>query len=129
MNNVKQTGLQALIPHRVILVILTLVFGLFMATHATANTFNKTGTIVRTLTDSAHYGGCMLKLSTPIGNGCPNNGWVSLDCDAQFSDAGEGQRAYASALVAFSLGKTITVTINNSQQHDGYCVVRRLDIR
>jgi len=48
---------------------------LVMSFSATVNAayIAKTGTILRTLVGQ-YYGGCMIYLSTPIGNGCPNNG-------------------------------------------------------
>lgn len=108
---------------------LLIILTLGISSNAWSINFWKTGTIVRTLTDSTKYGGCMIQLSVGVGNGCPSNGWVSLDCDAIFSDPGEGQRAYATALVALTLDKKISVHINNEQKHNDYCVATRLDIR
>lgn len=122
MNNFKANKL------RHFLITVTAITILSMATTTWAESFWRTGTINRTLTDHTYYGGCMVHLSVNIGNGCPSNGWVSFDCDAKYSDAGEGQRAYASALVAFSMGKQVSVLINNAQKHHGLCVARRLDI-
>ena len=104
------------------------VFFLTLSSSAWSATFWKTGKIVRTLTEATYYGGCMIQLSANVGNGCPANGWVSLDCDAKFTDPGQGQRAYASALVAFTLDKNVSIIIDNTKKNDDYCVVRRLDI-
>ena len=101
---------------------------LALSSSAWAAVFPRTGTITKTLTETTYYGGCMVQLSVSVGNGCPANGWVSLDCDAELTDPGQGQRAYASALVAFTLDKNVTLYIDNKKKNDGYCVARRLDI-
>jgi len=92
-----------------------------------AEEFWRTGTIKRTLSDKK-FGGCMVQLSTGISNGCPANGWVSLDCDATYLQYRAGERHYASALIAASIGKQVSILIDNAQKHDGYCVARRVDV-
>lgn len=112
---------------RPVLLLLTITILSLSSTAWSAN-FWRTGEITRTLTESTKYGGCMVQLSRNVANGCPNSGWVSLDCDANHSDPGDGQRAYASALVALTLGKQVSVFIDNTKKNDSYCVARRLDI-
>lgn len=91
--------------------------------------FWKTGEISRTLTHSDSFGGCMIQLTESIGNGCPDNGWVSLDCEGETIDSEDGKRAYATSLVALTLNKTLSVQIDNTLKVDGYCVAKRIDIR
>jgi hypothetical protein len=43
-----------------------------------------------------------------------------------FSNAGE--RHFSSALMALSLGKTVSVYVDNAKKLSGYCVADRLDI-
>jgi hypothetical protein len=96
-----------------------------------AEVFNRVGKVRRTLSagSGSGYGGCMVNLSTVIGNGCPNNGWVSLDCDDLYStNKGVGGRGYASAVIAAAMGKTVTVRVNTDKKHGNYCVAERLDI-
>ncbi|MGR9115748.1 MAG: hypothetical protein ACU85E_08275 [Gammaproteobacteria bacterium] len=112
-NRMKQLALSAL-----------LLLGLSIT--AQAGQFWVTGNVLRTLSDGFNYGGCMIYLSTPINNGCPASGWVSLDCNGGYNRAGE--RNYASALMAFSLNKTVSVLVDNTQKYNGYCVVRRMDV-
>ncbi|UOG92022.1 MAG: hypothetical protein L3K52_17810 [Candidatus Thiothrix sulfatifontis] len=103
---------------------------LVMATNqANAATFEKTGKITRVLSDSSLWGGCMIELDSPIANGCGyNDGWVSLDCKATSTPTGEGNRHYASALLAASLNKQVTVHIDtNIRVTYGYCVATRID--
>ena len=91
-----------------------------------ANSATVVGTITRTLSSApATFGGCMIALSKAIENGCPSI-WVSLDCNGKFSSAGE--RNYSSALMAFSLNKTVVVYIDGVQKHNTYCVASRIDI-
>ncbi|EIJ34226.1 hypothetical protein Thini_1632 [Thiothrix nivea DSM 5205] len=69
----------------------------------------------------------MALLDVSIGNSCPNSGWVSLDCKAVKTPAGDGNRHFASALLAASLNKQVTVYINNANKIDNYCVADRID--
>ncbi len=101
--------------------------GVLIAGQVHATEFFRTGSINRFLTDEL-YGGCMIRISAAIGNGCPATGWVSLDCEATHSPAGVGNRMYATALTAFSLGRQVTVLVDNTELHNGYCVARRLDM-
>lgn len=93
-----------------------------------ADTFWRTGSVVRTLLDVNH-GGCMVYINTLIGNDCTNTGWVSLDCDGTYLSKDQASRSYASAVVAGSTGKNITVEIDNSLKHGAFCVAKRLDVR
>jgi len=70
----------------------------------------------------------MIQLSTNIANGCPDNGWVSLDCAGTFGSPSDGKRAYVTALLAFQMGKQVSVMVNNEEKHNDYCGIRRLDI-
>ncbi|QQZ29913.1 hypothetical protein HMY34_14730 [Thiothrix subterranea] len=99
-----------------------------MATsQANALTFQKTGKITRILSDSSKFGGCMVQLDVSIGNTCPTTPWVSLDCKAVTTPAGDGNRHYASALLAASLNKQVTIYIDNTKKINAYCVGTRID--
>jgi hypothetical protein len=102
----------------------------FLASTASVNAevFARVGKVLRTLSSSTSYGGCMVYLSTPIGGSCPNNGWVALDCKGTYSTEGTADRNYASAVVAASLGKPVMVHIDTTKKHSTYCVATRLDI-
>ena len=95
---------------------------------AQADSFWKTGTIARVLTHNKYFGGCMILLTTNIANGCPDNGWVSLDCKGTYSEASNGKRAYVTALLAYQMGKQVSVLVNNEEKHSDYCVAQRIDI-
>jgi len=94
-----------------------------------AKDFSRTGTIKRVLVDSKIYGGCMIQISANIGNGCPNGGWVSLDCTNTFYSATDSKNKYALALTAFSLDKQVTVVVDNTKKHNAFCVARRVDMK
>lgn len=111
------------------LLVLLFLATIFVSSNVFAASFWKTGTITRTMTDTSFYGGCMIHLSTSISNGCPSSGWVSLDCNATKTPLGTGQRAYASALVALSLGKKVSVKVDNGIKVNNHCVATRVDIR
>ncbi len=100
---------------------------LVMVTPASAELFWRTGKVQRVLSETSSFGGCMVQLSTIIGNGCPANGWVSMDCDGQYSDAANGKRAFATALVARSMDQFVSIRVDNTKKHDAYCVGKRLD--
>ena len=70
----------------------------------------------------------MVAISTIIGNGCPGNGWLSLDCHDVYYAAGSGNRKYATVLTAYALNKRISVKLDNTKKHNGYCVAERLDM-
>lgn len=92
---------------------------------AQAEVFWATGTIKRTLSEGPNFGGCMIALSTTIGHAC-NGSWVSLDCNGGYSNSGE--RHYATALMAFSLQKNVSVEVDNEKVYNGYCVAKRIDV-
>jgi len=83
-----------------------------------------TGTITRTISDGINFGGCMIKLSSG-GTDCPSN-WVSLDCNGGYHGAGE--RNYSTALMAFSLNKSVSVQVDQEKKYGNYCVVTRIDV-
>lgn len=104
---------------------------LFVAGFAIANTvqasgFWKSGTVQRILVDEQFYGGCMMLLSTRIANGCPNNGWISLDCEGKFGK--NGKSMLNSAMMAMYLGKKVSAYVHNHWKINSYCVARRIDL-
>ena len=89
-------------------------------------------TIERLISDDGNSGDCRIKLSDPVTNNntpattCSTDGWVSLDCKEVYGKGGE--RHYASALLAFSLGKTVNVTVEADQKNGAYCVVKWFEV-
>jgi hypothetical protein len=102
-----------------------------LSSSATSAEFWKTGTVLRVMSNSTTYGGCMveLNLNTNIRNGCPNNKWVSLDCTNTYFTATDSKNKYALALTALVANKKLSIKIDNTKKHDGACVATRVDIR
>ena len=97
---------------------------LLLTSVANADIFFRVGNINAVMTDSKFYGGCMVRIDTNIANGCPDDGWVSLDCNnTYFSD---GKSKLATILTARSLNKVIGIQVDNTKKHNGYCVADRL---
>ena len=104
------------------------VFLLISAVPVKAERFWATGTIKRTLSEGDNYGGCMILLSKNIGHGC-REAWVSLDCKGVHFEPSVGSRNYASAIVAASTGKQVSVFVDSSKKFNNYCFAPRLDIK
>lgn len=100
---------------------------LSLPTVGMAAEFWKSGKINRILVDSSAYGKCMIQLSVTLGNSC-NSNWVSLDCEGTYLDNGDGDRFLNTAYIAQTMDKTVSVKIDNSKKHSGYCVVSRIDL-
>lgn len=118
--------------NRILLTTLTSSLLLMAASYANAAIFSKSGTIIRTLATDVKFGGCMIQLDVKVGgteNSCPNNGWVSLDCDAIHTTGKAGERMYSSAMVAASLKQTVVLSIDDSKKNTLYCVATRLDVK
>lgn len=112
---------------KVIMVFIS-VFLLMSAIPVKAEKFWVTGNVKRTLTDDSAYNGCMILLSTSLGNGCPGGGWVSLDCKGVEFSASAGSRKYASAIVAASTNKQVSIYVDNAKTAGPYCIAQRLDV-
>lgn len=97
------------------------------STAAFSAEFWRTGTITRVLSDSTKYGGCMVKINTSIGNGCPSSGWVSLDC-TETHYQGASKKNFAMVLAALALNKQVSLRVENTKKHDSYCVAYRVDL-
>lgn len=120
-----EVNMKTSIFNRFAIAMISLMGSITVPSHA--EQFFVQGKINTTLsTGSDEYGGCMIQLSNPIGNGCPDKGWVSLDCNDDYYDGGE--RRYASALMAFSLDKPVYVQVDNQVKQGEFCVAKRIDV-
>jgi len=106
---------------------LTLAALVVMPTMSMAEVFWKTGTVNRILIETGKYGGCMMQLPFNIGHDCASS-WASFDCDGTYSDAGQGDRMLNVALIAQTMEKSVSIKIDNAKKHNGYCVIKRIDI-
>jgi len=87
-------------------------------------------TVSRLLSQEGAFGNCMAKIDRlPQVANCPNTGWVSFSCDGTYNSAQVGNTSYGLALLAYTLGKKLTVWIDDAKLHDGFCFAWRVDIR
>lgn len=84
--------------------------------------------VTKTLvTADTTMGGCMAQLTLPIGTGCQGN-WVSFSCSGDFADKDRGYRMFDMAQMAYSLSKRVTVFVDTTKLHNGYCFANRIDV-
>jgi hypothetical protein len=85
---------------------------------------------VRILVADGQFGGCMVQITVDPQSVLPNCGsaWVSLSCDGTFIPKDVSSRMLEQAQLAFALGKHITVFVDDSRRHNGYCLAHRLDV-
>lgn len=79
------------------------------------------------VTGDTTMGGCMAQLTVPVGTGCTGY-WVSFSCTADFADKDRAYRMYDMAQMAYTLGKRVTVFVDNTKTHNGYCFANRIDV-
>ncbi len=96
-------------------------------TTVTAEEFWKSGTVSRVLVDAKYYGKCMINLPFDEYAGC-KGGWISLDCQGEYLEKGDGDRMLNLALIAQTMEKKVSVKIDNSKKHNDYCIAVRFDI-
>jgi hypothetical protein len=93
------------------------------------------GKITRIISDTTS-GGCLVGLDSAFSvgsSGCAIY-WASLDCANTYLPAGTGNRSYATALLAASLGKQVSMWLDDSKIHTSYrntvryCTVTRIDL-
>ena len=86
------------------------------------------GKVEKLLTDQASFGKCMINSpGFSPSNNC-RAGWVSLDCDGVFMAKEDSRRMWESAQMAFALGETVKVWINDAKKINGWCLIDRIDV-
>lgn len=94
-------------------------------------------TVTRTLaSEDDMFGGCMARLdktgtaaATEAGQSvaCPNL-WVTFSCSGDHTSKSNALRMFDSAQMAFALGRTVNVRVDDSKKHNGACFVKRIDV-
>lgn len=76
------------------------------------------------------YGGCMAALSVNPQDLLPacSPHWVSFSCSGNFTDAVRGFRMLDQAQLALAANKSVTVIVDDSRRHNGYCFASRIDV-
>jgi len=79
---------------------------------------------------SGNYGGCMVlidknpKLTLPT---CGNH-WVSFSCTGTYAPKDLAYRMFDTAQLALVTNKTVTLRIEDTKLHNGYCYASRIDL-
>lgn len=83
-------------------------------------------TITQVNSDTA-FGQCYAVLNKAPSSGCTSK-TISFDCQGKFYKNGEGNRHYATSLLAFSLNKKVNVWVDSSKKYGSVCVARRISV-
>jgi hypothetical protein len=108
--------------------ILIVVAALSSSAFAARAAFN--ADVVRVLSDSENYGGCMALLSVrPADRGLDCWGsWVTFSCSGDFSDRASAIRKFEMAQVALLTDNQIFVVVDDTKKHNNYCFAPRVDL-
>jgi len=84
-------------------------------------------------TTGLYYGGCMAYLAKPISTAkpslnCPSN-WVSFSCDGTYAPKDAAYLMYDQAQLAWATKRPVSVVIDDTKKHNGYCFASRLDLK
>ena len=86
--------------------------------------------VVQTLSEAVAHGNCMVLINKPlsdyIGN-CPSR-WVTFSCNGTYNSKDAGQRKFESAQLAMALGYRVSLLVDNTKKHNGFCYAQRIDI-
>lgn len=91
-------------------------------------------TITRTLaSEDDRFGGCMARLDKSAADEglnveCPASPWVTFSCSGVHTSKSNALRMFDSAQMAFALGRTVRVELDDSRKHNSFCFVRRIDV-
>jgi len=109
----------------ILLLLIVIVPNLAGATEA-----NVRGRVIEVLvTKDSTYGGCMVKVSASVsgaGLNCPNNNYVSFSCSGDFHSKEEALRMFDLALMAKALNHNVNFRVTDTQKHNGFCTVVRV---
>jgi len=97
-----------------------------------ADTGTVTAFVERTLVaDDDNWGGCMVLLSEDPAQLLPacRSGWVTFSCNGTYTDPVRAYRMLDQAQLALATGMQVTVTVDDSRTHNGYCFASRIDLR
>lgn len=118
-------------------ILLSAILGSAGSAYAVTGTL--TTTVVRTLvSNESIYGGCMANLAAAINSAtvspgqpavnCGTSGWVSFSCTGTYNSKDLAFYMLDQAQLALSLNKTVSVTVDDTKKHNGYCVATRIDV-
>lgn len=98
---------------------------------ASATVEGITTTVTRTLSVSDYrWGGCAVRLAdhpSEAGLNCSSD-WVTFSCTGDHATKSAAARNYDAALMAFALGRSVRVWVDDEKTHNGLCFVNRIDV-
>ncbi len=98
---------------------------------ASADVQRVQGAVLRTLIQESAYGGCMALLDVSIreatGLDC-DDGWVTFSCTGDYQAKDFAWKMFESVQMAAVLNKRVTVYVDDSKKHNGFCAVERVDL-
>lgn len=102
---------------------------LFASPAAWSATAVITAKVTKTLVDSVNFGGCMAALSVnaPSSVSCKTT-WVTFSCTGDFSDIVLAYQKLDQAKLALTTNRSVSVTVDDSKKHSGYCFASRIDV-
>lgn len=108
-----------------------LLASMLLATPAQATTAEVVAEVSRTLAIAGdRFGGCMVALTvapSEEGLDCPAR-WVTFSCTGVHTDKSSALRMYDSAVLAFAMGRTVRVWVDDTKKHNGHCFGSRIDV-
>jgi hypothetical protein len=103
---------------------------IFFVQQAYADTgYIKSAKVIRTLLDQNNFGQCMVALSvnpSSILATCKN--WLSMSCDGTFNDRALAFHMLEKFQLALATDRDVAVWFTDTQKHNGFCVVNRVDL-
>jgi hypothetical protein len=98
--------------------------------HAASAAISATsGTVEELLSSDSLFGECMARVQgyRPPSDCSPV--WVSVDCAGDFNSKESSRRMFEVFQMALALEKPVDVFVEDTQRHNGWCVVKRVDVR
>lgn len=97
---------------------------------ALADTASLVAQPVRILVSEKYYGGCLVLLSKNPQDVLPScrAKWVTMSCDGTFLPKDLSNRLMEQVQMSFALNRSLGVYIDDSRQHNGYCLAYRIDL-
>ena len=91
-----------------------------------------TATVSKVMVNATAYGGCMALLSKTISSAspavnCPGN-WISFSCTGTYASKDLAFFMLDQAQLALSLNKNVTVYVDDTKKHNGYCFANRIEV-
>lgn len=112
--------------------ILTTVAVVSMPPSADAETMALTTTVqqIRVTSDAA-FGGCMAQLAMSPSDVLPTCApdWVTFSCTGEFTNVARAYRLFDQAQLAYSMEKTVTILVDDTRNHNGYCFATQIDLQ